>query len=443
MPEALPATMIAHLEALGTALLQVAHENQDAPLQTLEEGVLTAMRATLPHLLEDVVQHATSALQTPQRTWSQSCPSCGTRSRVHSWRPRRVKTICGEIALTRPWYVCPACTQGFSPVDATLQLLPHARLSAGLSGWLVDLGARTSFGEAEALLATLTGLHVSDETIRQHTERRGQVLEEVIQQEVAHVVRTREPAAPLDPAPGTLVVETDGVMVRYRDDWHEVKLGVVAGCVDEALVAPSYVAARAPAAVFGERLVTEAARRGELEVVRWEGSPVRPNLAVLRDVAILGDGAVWIWNLAGEHFGERIEIVDFYHASEHLWTVGKALYGDGTPATATWVHTQMHQLRECGGERVRQTLAAVRGETPQAAEVLRRERGYFRTNAARMEYPRFRALGLPIGSGAVESAAKNLVQQRMKRPGARWSHDGAQAVLNVRCRLLSGLPLAS
>lgn len=443
MPEALPASMIAHLETLGTALLALARDHPDASLEELEEGVVEVVRTAMPGLLADVVQRATTALQVPQQAWPAPCPLCETRSGVHSWRPRRLETVCGVLVFTRPWYVCPSCAHGFSPVDGTLQIKPYARVSAGLSAWLVDLGARTSFGEGETLLARLTGLYVSDETIRQHTQQCGAILEASIQQEVAQVVRTREPAAPLDPAPGRLVVETDGVMVRYRDDWHEVKLGLVAGHVGGSLVAPSYVAARAPASVFGERLVTEAARRGALEVVRWEGSPLRPNLAVLREVTILGDGAVWIWNLAGEHFGERIEIVDFYHASEHLWTVGKALYGEGTSATTGWVQTQIDQLRANGAEPVLQTLATVQGATPQAAEVLRRERGYFRTNAARMDYPRFRALGLPIGSGAVESAAKHLVQQRMKRPGARWSEKGAQTVLNVRCRLLSVLPLAS
>ena len=80
---------------------------------------------------------------------------------------------------------------------------------------------------------------------------------------------------------------------------------------------------------------------------------------------------------------------------------------------------------------------------PEAQEALRRERGYFRTNAAPMEYPSFRAAGLPIGSGAVESSARHLVQQRLKRAGARWSEAGAQCVMNVRCALASTRPDAA
>ena len=326
-------------------------------------------------------------------------------------------------------------------MDRTLQIVPYARLSRALSTRLVAVGARTSFAEAAATVAELTGLSVSPETIRQHTEAQGQVLEETTQQAIEQVVRTREPAAPLDPAPGRLVVETDGVLVRYRDGWHEVKLGVVAGHVAGETKAASYVAARTSAEAFGPRLLTEAARRGALEVVEWQGTVTRPGLAVLREVVVLGDGAPWIWNLAAEHFGARTEIVDFYHASEHLWAVAHAAYGE-TPKARRWAERQMGRLREKGAAPVLRALRAARGATAEMAEVLRRERGYFRTNAGRMAYGSYREQGLPIGSGAVEGSAKHLVQQRMKRPGARWSEAGAQAVLNVRCPLLSGLPLA-
>src|ERR671939_1022081 len=119
-------------------------------------------------------------------------------------------------------------------------------------------------------------------------------------------------------------------MVLYRKTgWHEVKIGLVAGWQDGAVVAPSYVAAREGAAAFGDRLLAEAARRGALEIVRWEGGRTGAGLAVLRDVLVLGDGARWIWTLAAEHFSARRGLVDFYHASEELGTVAPAPYGEG------------------------------------------------------------------------------------------------------------------
>jgi hypothetical protein len=308
--------------------------------------------------------------------------------------------------------------------------------------WLLELGAQTCFREAARLLETLTGLTVSAETIRQRTEQVGTELEAAAVAASAQVQQTQEAAAPLDVAPGQLVVETDGVMVRYLDGWHEVKLGLVAGLVDHQLRAPSYVAARASPEQFGPRLLAEAARRGALEEIGWAGPATRRALAILPEVVVVGDGAHWIWELAAEQFGTRTEIVDFYHASEHLWAVAKALHAE-EPAARQWAQARIHELFTHGVGPVQTALRRARAPDPTGAEVLRRERGYFRTNAARMAYPAFRERGLPIGSGAIESSAKHLVQLRMKRPGARWSEAGAQGVLNVRCQLRSGLPLAA
>ena len=133
----------------------------------------------------------------------------------------------------------------------------------------------------------------------------------------------------------------------------------------------------------------------------WGGTP-----ADLRPVVVLGDGARWIWEHVATLFGsERTEIVDWFHASEHLWTAAKALHGEDT------------------------------------AVVFKRERGYFSGNSERMQYPTLRDRHLPIGSGAVEAAAKHLVQHRIKRAGSEWSDLGARAVLDLRCHLLSGRSL--
>jgi uncharacterized protein UPF0236 len=438
--EALPAPILARLLALGEVLVGVARQHRDAPLEALEQAVLERVRAAQGGLLEEVVRQSTTSLAPPQQRVRLDCPACGRRAKARDWRARRVRTVCGPIRFERPWYVCPACRHGWSPADAALGLPPRARLSAGLRDWVMEVGVETTFKRGERQLRELTGQAVSRETIRRHCQRRGEALARAAAGAAAQVLRTREAAAPVEPAPGHLLVEADGVLVRYLDGWHEVKVGLVAGYVDGELVAPSYVAARLSAEAFGPWLLAEAARRGALEVVGWRGGLTGRALAILREAVILGDGAVWIWNLAGDHFGERVEIVDFYHACEHLWAVARALYGPETPAAAAWAKARIEELLEQGAEPVRRALAAATPPTAEAAEVLRRERGYFRANAARMAYPRFRALGLPIGSGAVESAAKHLVQQRMKRAGMRWSAAGARGMLALLAHRASNRP---
>jgi hypothetical protein len=444
LDENLPDSMIARLEVLGAELTRLAVTMRDGRLEELEQAVLEAVRAVLPRLLEEVLLISSSGIRLGMRGIKAGCPRCGKKSGVREWRERTVTTVCGKVSIERPWYVCPDCGRGWSPVDESLGLEARSRLSGGLQEWLIHLGATsTSFVEATKTLGRLTGLEISPETVRTRGEKRGGELEEADRKAVAEVVKTQEPAESLDRVLGTLVIETDGVMVRYLSGWHEVKVGLVGGHVDGKLTGASYVAARESAEVFGPRLLAEAARRGALEVVSWQGPMGAPGLATLTEVVLLGDGAVWIWNLAADHFGRRIEIVDFYHASEHLWTVAKALYGEGTDLAKAWADRQVGRLLKEGVASVLAAIGRERAPNGEAAAILKREEAYFRTNAHRMDYPSFKEQGLPIGSGPVESSAKHLIQQRLKRPGARWSDAGAQGIIALRCRIASNRPMAA
>jgi hypothetical protein len=430
---------------LAAAIWAWVREHPDATLAEQEEALLGLVRQALPGLMRAVLYAGTSALTGPAAEARQPCPGCGKGRRPHEReKPRAVLTACGAVTFARPYYYCGRCRAGWAPADASLGLLPFQRLSAKVRGWVVGRAAKATFREAAADLAELAGVAVSAETVRATAESVGAAWVAAEDAAAAATARTREAAEPVDPAPGKLVVETDGVMVRYLDGWHEVKVGVVGGYIDDALVAKSYLGRRASAEAFGPLLLAEAARRGALDVVGRKGEVTRRGVYVLREAAVLGDGAVWIWNLAADHFGERVEIIDFYHASEHLWGVANALHGMGTLEAERWADARVKALYDEGAGPVRQALAEAAkapGLPAATAELIRKERGYFRTNAARMDYPRFRELGLPIGSGAVEGAAAHLVQARLKHPGARWSIPGADAILALRARSLADRPL--
>lgn len=438
---AIPERIVAALQELGEELAAWCAEGRERDLEAHERAVLDRVRAALPRVLGAVVEEATSGLHPRLARARQACPGCGAKARPHGApRVRQVETRCGTLELPRPYYHCGACGRGWSVLATTLGLPERARVSAGLRAWLVRLGAATDFREAAGLLEELTGLVLGAETVRRHTEAAGAALRVTDAAAIARVERTREAAEPVEAAPGTLLVELDGAMLRYLDGWHEVKLGLVAGWAGAAPLAPSYVAAREPAVAFGRRLAAEAARRGALQIVRWEGGLVGRGLAVLPAAAVLGDGARWIWDVAGEHFGARVEIVDCYHAAEHLHTVGRALFGEGERATA-WAQAHLGALLAQGPAPVLAALRAAKAPTAETRAILRTERGYFARNAERMAYPAFRLDGLPIGSGAIESAADHLVQRRMKRAGMCWSEPGAAALLALRARGRSRRPL--
>jgi hypothetical protein len=441
MSHTIPEQIVAAAQELAEALGAWCSEGQNQPLAAHEQAVLDRVRAALPRLLEAVVHAATSGLHPRLASAQQRCPSCGRRvAPRRDPRARQVLTRCGPVQLRRPYFFCAGCRQGWSVVSTTLGLAARRRTSAGLDEWLAWLGATTDFRAAAALLAELSGLELGAETVRRHTERLGAALRASDDRAAGQVEQTREAAAPVDAVPGVLLVETDGAMVRYLDGWHEVKLGLVGGWTRGQVVASSYVAAREPAAAFGRRLAAEAARRGALQIVRWEGGLVGQGLAVLREAAILGDGARWIWEQAAEQFGARVEIVDYYHAAEHLHTVARALFGE-SPVASAWAAARSGELLAWGPAPVLAALRAAQAPSAQARAALRTERGYFRTNAERMAYPELRLDGLPIGSGAIESAAEHLVQRRMKRAGMRWSEPGADAILALRARLRSDRPL--
>lgn len=440
----LPAAIVAAGHALVEEVSRWAAAHPDSSLAEQEAAVLACVRRAQPALLQGMLQATLRALASqPVR-----CPHCDHRAVVHDWRPRQVLTLCGPLRWERPWATCSACGQRFGAGDATLDLAPHQQQSAGVTALATALGSATSFREAARLLHLTTGLALSSESVRRATEAAGAALAAAQDAAVATYVAGQEPAV-VDAAPGVLVAETDGVFVRYTDDWHEVKVGVIGGWVASDpppaevaasaaraarghLQAPSYVAAREESTAFANRFAAEAARRGALTVVGWHGP--HQGVAELRPVVVLGDGAKWIWVTAASHFGTAVEIVDYFHACEHLGTVGGLLHGAGSAAATAWAAARRDELWDDGVAAILPQLATPVGLSAETRDRLRAERGYFTDNTARMQYPAFRAQGLPVGSGAVEGSARHVIQQRLKRPGARWSQPGARALIALRAR---------
>ena len=172
-------------------------------------------------------------------------------------------------------------------------------------------------------------------------------------------------------------------------------------------------------AEFVLRATREARRRGLEQAARR---------------VVLGDGATWIWNLADEHFPGAVQIVDLYHAKEHLSAVAKAIYGAGSDLAATWAK-QRHDELETGNL---DALLAVLQDHAQAQDSARQCHLYITRNRHRMRYPEFRAQDLCLGSGVVEAGCKVLIGARLKRAGMHWTLAGANAIIALRACTLSG-----
>jgi hypothetical protein len=383
------------------------------------------------------------------------CPGCG--GRLHSVDPdraRHLQGLVGDYTLRRAYYQCVACGQGHAPLDARLGL-GAGTLSPGLLRVVCREGIEGGFEDTTERVAEAVGVTVSDAVVRRMTEGIGAVAEAEVQAAIARVQRG-QPAwsadAVVDPPPsGVLAVEVDGLYVHRDDGWHEMKVVTVAPLGPGVEVDPdtgrarlawgraSYGAGFEAAEEFWYRVYVEACRRGL-------GTPA------VHTVVLLGDAAEWIWHAARAFLAlpgvAVVEILDLYHAYEYLWAVGNTVFGTESPAAAAWVEPLKTRLYAEGAAPVRAALEALLTTLSTAAPVpdaengpllaVRRALEYVTTHAARLDYPAFVARQFPIGSGAVESAGKSVIQARTKGAGMRWSGAGAQRVVALRALHRSG-----
>jgi hypothetical protein len=357
---------------------------------------------------------------------SRSVPcSCGQQAAYQRERMAQVTTLLGSISIARSYYLCAECGVGQHPLDAQLQICAGSR-SQALDELLALLGAtQDSFAQAAQVLECLSLVHVSANSVRQATEQLGAVLLEHHPQQPSEPDASPAQQESVTRRPRRLYISMDGVMAHLHErGWSEIKVG----CCYQTRTRPSrkrpdrleiraectsYVSALEEAREFGWRLWQEAVRRGALQA---------------DEVVVLGDGAHWIWNLAETHFPRATQIVDWYHASEYVWTAASAIWGEASAERAAWAHAQLDKLWEGKVEPVLDELVRWRatGEAVEAAL------SYYATHQSRMEYASYRARGLQIGSGSVESACKQVVSARLKQAGMIWNAEGAEAVAVVR-----------
>ena len=337
-----------------------------------------------------------------------------------------LRTVVGVVEL-RVWYgLNPATRHWGCPTRQHWGLTAHQQFSPGLHERLAFTATATGSYEQAAAVAAKWGCPADAATVHALVQRLGARAAAQTDQRLRTPPREPTPAR----APSALtVLQLDGWHVRHRGpgwgcqktkqprvEWHEQKIGL------------AYRHEQAGQTAGGRGLISEKI------VVSWQGEPLalgqrlhwealRHGLARSRHVLVLADGAPWIWNVAADRWSGATELLDFYHASEHLWDVGRALHGEAQ--AAAWVEPRLHRLRHGKERAVLRELAALRPPRGAAGEVVRREQQYFAHHAGRMNYQELAQRGWPIGSGAVESACRQA-QGRCKRPGQFWTAPGLQ-----------------
>jgi Uncharacterised protein family (UPF0236) len=418
---AVPAVKNALVEKLHREIVPALEELiQALPDQLLdftqaERQLRQGMLKVALRLLEQWTAVADLAAQRP------CCPKCGVPMRNKGLAPSSVMTTLGEIEYRRPRWRCQDGHEEAYPHDAVVCCLGH-RVSWALAKIASRMAAQQgSFEEARDNLQEDYGVHLAKETIRDVAEDAGQ---HVLQQEDQLQQRIKELKAPLpesEQTPAKACVFADGTTVHTEGGWHEVRVATVT--TENAagdLMARKSRARFLPVDEVAWVLLLMAREVG------YANAPLR---------AFIADGSHWLWRIAEQYFQKAVQILDWYHLVEHVHKAANILHGEGTQEATQWSKQLKDELWQGRGDAalklVRAELAKVR--SPAKREALGELQTYLENNLSRIDYPRYRELGLPIGSGQVEAQCKTLVGARCKQAGMRnWTYAGAESLLRLR-----------
>ena len=411
----------------------------DQNLGHLEEQLLRGGQELFRQMLEKAAQQKAAAAPP-------LCPRCQNKlRRLSDGHGTTLQTRFGAIRVQRARGYCKRCRKWRFPADALLGLPEAGTQSPGVQEIAALTVSQMPAAQAEHLVERLTGLKISAATLARQAHQQGQRAQEQrthLDQQMStpegRAQQDRDLQLQLALEPFTLVIELDAWNIRERDAWGQSQTLRAAGQEPSRwhwvyggtcfrlnqraqtdggrpeLLSRGYAMTRGGVDALKQQLWAEAMRRG---------------LGRATEVLIVADGAVWIWNLAGDRFPGARQRVDYYHVSQHLWSVAHALHPDDAPAARAWVTPLLQKLQADTSCEVITELEQLRErvEGP-AREVVAREVGYLQTHRARLDYGTAREKAEPLGSGPMESTCRQY-QVRFKRTGQFWSQTGDEALM--------------
>ena len=344
-----------------------------------------------------------------------------------------------------PYYLCSHCHAGQFPADVELDI-EDTEFSPGVRRMQAVVGQEAPFDHGRQQLKLLADLEITTKAVERTAEAIGGNIAAHEQVEIQRAVQLDLPIVIGEPIP-ILYVQMDGTGVpvvkketlgrKGKTDGQpahtrEVKLGCVftqTGWDEEGYAArdpdsTTYTGAIETAEEFGKRIYLEAWNRG------WSRAAKK---------VVMGDGAEWIWNLAEPYFPGAVQIVDLFHARQHLWELARRLHPNDEVNQKAWIKAHQRRLLDKGKiEKLVGALRSIVSSNVEVAEKLRTEADYFERNAERMRYPMFRRQHLFVGSGVIEAGCKTVIGSRLKQSGMFWTVRGANAIIALRCCHLNG-----
>jgi hypothetical protein len=370
--------------------------------------------------------------------------SCGHTAHYRELRSKPVLTAVGRVEVSRPYYLCSHCHNGQFPADVELDI-ENTEYSPGVRRMLAVVGQEAPFDHGRQQMKLLADVEVTTKAVERTAETIGTDIAAREQAEIQQAMQLDLPVVVGEPVP-ILYVQMDGtgVPVVKKETvgrqgkiegqpahTREVKLGCVftqtkwdeEGYAIRDPDSTTYVGAIETAEEFGKRIYLEAWKRG------WS----RANKKV-----VMGDGSEWIWNQAQQHFPGATQIVDLYHARQHLWELARKLHPNDEVNQNRWMMIHQDLLDNCKIKKLVASLRSIQTSSAELAEKLQTEAEYFRRNARRMRYPKFRRQHLFVGTGVIEAGCKTVIGSRCKQSGMFWTVRGVNAILALRCCHFNG-----
>ena len=426
-------------ELLGRIFAQ-RHKAGRTDLEAVESALRAALHQAGAAALNELLQ-----FEAPASDQRQLPCRCGHHAQFQEIRDKPLLTIVGPVRISRPYYLCSQCHVGQFPVDVELDI-ENTEFSPGVRRMHALVGQEAPFDHGREQMRLLAGLEVTTKSVERTAEAIGAEIAHRQQGEIQKALQLDLPVIAGKPIP-ILYVQMDGTGVPVVKKeavgrpgktagqpahTREVKLGCAftqtkwdkKGYALRDPDSTTYTGAIEGTEEFGRRIYAEAWGRG------WSRARKR---------VVIGDGAEWIWNLVALHFSGAIQIVDLYHARQHLWDVARRLFPNEEGKQKAWMRIHQKRLLDRGKiEKLVGALRSIQSDNPEVAEKIRTEAEYFERNSERMRYPKFRRQHLFIGSGVIEAGCKTVVASRLKRSGMFWTVRGANAILALRCCYLNG-----
>lgn len=364
-----------------------------------------------------------------------------THIRKHSIH---LKTATGKIVIDSVYGQDPDTKEYFCPVRADWGIDSRQEMSPVLEDRICFTATYTGSYKSASEVAEKWGVPVDDSTIHMHVQKTGKKAEQLSEERVEIALDPGKRSTVIEQSKKengcskfSLIIEMDAWMIRERGvdwgmkppektgvrvSWHEMKTAVIFRLDHRVenqsgrreIIEKYMVAYRGDPYEFGKRVFAEALRRG---------------LNQAEQVYIIADGAVWIWNIVEDRFSDAMGVLDYYHASQHLWGCGAAIYGDHK-RVKEWVLPKLLRFKQGKISHVLRAIqyAIKRCRSSEDRKILERELNYFSRHKEHANYKEMKESNCPIGSGAVESACSQL-QNRFKRTGQFWTLKGDRALM--------------